>query len=132
MLDQLELGETPEPPPVGNNEARSAPIFHEMLATARDDDGRIERYLAGRGLPGMAHHVRLVTMKGGRIGMAALAVDPVIGDPLALQVLPINSIGRPAVGRRQEGPADLRLDHAAGRATRPSPCRRSRAARPRS
>ena len=76
MFDQLELGETPEPPPVGNNEARSAPIFHEMLATARDDDGRIERYLAGRGLPGMAHHVRLVTMKGGRIGMAAIAVDP--------------------------------------------------------
>ena len=97
MLDQLELGETPEPPPVGNNEARSAPIFHEMLATARDDDGRIERYLAGRGLPGMAHHVRLVTMKGGRLGMAAIAVDTVIGDPLALQVLPIDSLGRPAV-----------------------------------
>ena len=96
MFDQLELGETPEPPPVGNNEARSAPIFHEMLATARDDDGRIERYLAGRGLPGMAHHVRLVTMKGGRIGMAALAVDPVIGDAVALQVLPLDSIGRPA------------------------------------
>ena len=97
VFDQLELGETPQPPPVGNNEARSAPIFHEMLATARDDDGRIERYLAGRGLPGMAHHVRLVTMKGGRLGMAAIAVDPVIGDPLALQVLPINSLGRPAV-----------------------------------
>jgi hypothetical protein len=95
VLDQLELGETPEPPPVGNNEARSAPIFHEMLATARDDDGRIERYLAGRGLPGMAHHVRLVTMKGGRLGMAAIAVDTVIGDPLALQVLPIDSVGRP-------------------------------------
>ena len=95
VFDQLELGETPEPPPVGNNEARSAPIFHEMLATAREDDGRIERYLAGRGLPGMTHHVRLVTMKGGRIGMAAIAVDPVIGDPLALQVLPIE-FDRPA------------------------------------
>ena len=67
-----------------------------MLATARDDDGRIERYLAGRGLPGMAHHVRLVTMRGGRLGMAAIAVDTVIGDPLALQVLPIDSLGRPA------------------------------------
>src|SRR5262245_59080862 len=97
VFDQLELGEMPEPPPVGNNEARSAPIFHEMLATARDDDGRIERYLAGRGLPGMAHHVRLVTMRGGRLGMAAIAVDTVIGDPLALQVLPIDSLGRPAV-----------------------------------
>jgi hypothetical protein len=97
VFDQLELGETPEPPPVGNNEARSAPTFHEMLATARDDDGRIERYLAGRGLPGMASHVRLVTMKGGRIGMAALAVDPVIGDAVALQVLALDSIGRPAM-----------------------------------
>src|SRR5262249_58679953 len=58
--------------------------------------GRIERSLAGRGLPGMAHHVRLVTMKSGRLGMAAIAVDTVIGDPLALQVLPIDSLGRPA------------------------------------
>ena len=97
VFDQLELGEAPEPPAIGNNEARSAPIFHEILATQRDDDGRIERYLAGRGLPGMAHHVRLVTMKGGRIGMAALAVDPVIGDAVALQVLPLDSIGRPAM-----------------------------------
>jgi hypothetical protein len=99
VIDQLELGEAPEPPPVGNsnNEARSAPIFHEVLATARDDDGRIELYLAGRGLPGMAHHVRLVTMKGGRLGMAAIAVDPVISDPLAVQVLPIDSAGRPAM-----------------------------------
>ena len=97
VLDQLEHGETPEPRPVGNNEANSAPTFQQILATARDDDGRIERYLAGRGLPGMAHHVRLVTMKGGRLGMAALAVDPVIGDAVALQVLPLNSIGRPAM-----------------------------------
>src|SRR5262245_39709923 len=96
VFDQLELGETLEPPPIGNNEARSAPTFKEVLATARDDDGRIERYLAGRGLPGMAHHVRLVTMKGGRLGMAAIAVDHVIGDPLALQVLPLDSAGRPA------------------------------------
>ena len=98
VIDELELGETREPPPpVGNNEARSAPIFKEVLATARDDDGRIERYLAGRGLPGMAHHVRLLTMIGGRLGMAALAVDPVIGDAVALQVLPLDSIGRPAM-----------------------------------
>ena len=97
VIDQLELGEAPEPPRVGNNEARSAPIFHEVLATARDDDGRIERYLAGRGLPGLAHYVRLVTLKGGRLAMAALAADPVIGDPLALQVMPIDSLGRPAV-----------------------------------
>jgi hypothetical protein len=97
VFDQVELGEAPAPPaPTGTNEARSAPTFHEMLATARDDDGRIERYLAGRGLPGMAHHVRLVTMKGGRRGMAAIAIDTVIGDPLALQVLPIDSLGRPA------------------------------------
>ena len=97
VFDQVELGEAPEPPPIGNNEARSAPIFHEVLATARDDDGRIEHYLAGRDLPGMAHHVRLVTMKGGRLGMAALAVDPVIGDAVALQVLPLDSVGRPAM-----------------------------------
>jgi hypothetical protein len=95
VLDQLELDKAPEPP-VGNKEARSAPIFHEVLATARDDDGRIERYLAGRGLPGMAHHVRLVTMKGGRLGMAAIAVDTLTGNPLALQVLPLDSFGRPA------------------------------------
>src|SRR5262249_17890338 len=76
VVEQLELGEAPEPPPVDSkNEARSAPIFKEVLATARDDDSRIERYLAGRGLPGMAHHVRLVTMNGGRLGMAAIAVD---------------------------------------------------------
>ena len=96
VFDELELGEAPASPLIGSNEARSAPIFHEMLATARDDDGRIERYLAGRGLSGMAHHVRLVTMKGGRLGMAAIAVDTVIGDPLALQLLPIDSLGRPA------------------------------------
>src|SRR5262249_15114391 len=86
LIDQLELGETPDPPPGdnSNNEARSASTFHAVLETARDDDGRIELYLAGRGLPGMAHHVRLVTLKGGRIGMAALAIDPVVGDPLAL------------------------------------------------
>src|SRR5262249_43796674 len=60
VFDLVELGETPEPTPLGTNEARSAPTFHEMLATARDDDGRIELYLASRGLPGMAHHVRLV------------------------------------------------------------------------
>src|SRR5262245_6805891 len=96
IFDQVELGETPEPPSLTTNEARSAPIFHDVMATARDDDGRIERYLADRGLPGMAHYVRLVTMKGGRLGMAAIAVDTVIGDPLALQVLPIDSLGRPA------------------------------------
>src|SRR5262245_35058691 len=98
VINQLELGETPEPRPIdnSNNEARSAPSFHEVLATARDDDGRIELYLAGRGLPGMAHHVRLATMKGGRLGMAAIAVDTVIGDPLALQVLPLDSLDRPA------------------------------------
>ena len=96
-LTDIEDGETPEPRAQESTEAKSAPAFQQILATARDDDGRIERYLAGRGLPGMVHHVRLVTMKGGRIGMAALAVDPVIGDPLALQLLPLDSIGRPAM-----------------------------------
>src|SRR5262249_54135253 len=32
VLDQLELGEASEPLSIGNNEARSAPIFHEILA----------------------------------------------------------------------------------------------------
>ena len=97
VLADIEDGETPEPRTQENTEAKSAPAFQQILATQRDDDGRIERYLAGRGLSGMAGHVRLVTMKGGRIGMAALAVDPVIGDAVALQVLPLDSIGRPAM-----------------------------------
>ena len=98
VFDQLELGEEAEPPPVGNNEARSAPVFQEMLATARDDDGRIECYLAGRGLPGMAHHVRLVTMKGEADRYGGVGCRPtVIGDPVALQVLPLDSVGRPAM-----------------------------------
>ena len=37
-FDEIELGGAPGPPPVGNNEARSAPNFREMLATAPMSD----------------------------------------------------------------------------------------------
>ena len=96
-----ELGAGDEPPrarsaSTDDREAKSASAFAEIMATARADDGRIKRYLAARGLDGFEAHVRLVNLKGGRRAMAALAVDGVIGDPIALQTLELDSVGRPA------------------------------------
>ena len=98
-LAGIKEGEKPSEPPPGatDNEAKSAPLFHEILKSARDDDGRIALYLTGRGLPEMASNVCLVTLPGRRQAMAALAVDPVVGDPLALQALALDSMGRPPI-----------------------------------
>jgi DNA polymerase I-like protein with 3'-5' exonuclease and polymerase domains len=82
--------------------APSAAKFDAIYDTATDDDGRIARYLADRGLPTeLAQHLRLARLDDGRSALAAFASSA--SETLAVQVLALDAEGKPqtdAVGKK--------------------------------